>query len=82
MSEVVNQKPIDIQINDAWCKGCAICVEFCPKDVLMMQNGLARVKDLEACNACGLCELRCPDFAIVVIDNRPAKKGIADAASG
>jgi NAD-dependent dihydropyrimidine dehydrogenase PreA subunit len=30
-------------------------------------NGLyAEVVNLEACTACGLCEIRCPDFAITV----------------
>jgi 2-oxoglutarate ferredoxin oxidoreductase subunit delta len=67
-------KLIEIEINEAWCKGCVICVELCPQDVLMMENGIAKVKDLEACTACGLCELRCPDFAIEVIDNRPLKE--------
>ncbi|MBN1541306.1 4Fe-4S binding protein [candidate division KSB1 bacterium] len=57
---------IEIRINEAWCKGCAICVEFCPQDVLVMENGVAQVCNLEACTACGLCELRCPDFAITV----------------
>ena len=29
---------VTIEINDAWCKGCGICVEFCPKDVLKMTH--------------------------------------------
>lgn len=50
-------------IND-WCKGCGICVEFCPKNVLEMKDGKVDIKDLESCIQCGQCELRCPDFAI------------------
>jgi 2-oxoglutarate ferredoxin oxidoreductase subunit delta len=58
---------VTIQINDAWCKGCAICVEFCPKDVLVM-NRLEKVEvaAIEACTKCLRCEQLCPDFAIVV----------------
>ncbi len=58
---------VTIQINDAWCKGCTICVEFCPKDCLVM-NGRDKVevKALEACTKCLRCEQLCPDFAIVV----------------
>ena len=58
---------VTIEINDAWCKGCAICVEFCPKHVLKM-NGRERVDvvSLEACSKCLRCEQLCPDFAIVV----------------
>ena len=47
-----------------WCKGCGICVEFCPKNVLEMKAGKVNIKDLDSCIQCGPCELRCPDFAI------------------
>jgi 2-oxoglutarate ferredoxin oxidoreductase subunit delta len=66
-------RSIEIRINGNWCKGCAICVEFCPQDVLEMQNGIAHVRDLQACTACGLCELRCPDFAISVQKSKPSE---------
>ena len=58
-----------IEINKQWCKGCAICVEFCPHDVLSLNGAYAEVVDLEKCTACGLCEIRCPDFAITVEKN-------------
>jgi 2-oxoglutarate ferredoxin oxidoreductase subunit delta len=58
---------VTIEINDAWCKGCAICVEFCPKDVLRMTSAdKVEVQNLEACTKCLRCEQLCPDFAIVV----------------
>ena len=56
-----------IEIIEKYCKGCHICVEFCPKDVLEMKGFYASVKNLEACIKCMQCELRCPDFAIKVI---------------
>jgi 2-oxoglutarate ferredoxin oxidoreductase subunit delta len=56
-----------VEIYKGWCKKCGICAAFCPKDVLEMgPDGYPRVKDPEACTACGWCEIRCPDFAIVV----------------
>jgi len=58
---------VTIEINDSWCKGCAICVEFCPKDVLQMTlMDKVEAKALEACTKCLRCEQLCPDFAIVV----------------
>lgn len=55
-----------IQINKEWCKGCGICVEFCPNQVLVLNRQHAEVANIEACTACKLCEIRCPDFAIEV----------------
>ena len=56
-----------IDINKKWCKACRICVEFCPKKVLDTDEfGKAEVGDIKQCTGCGLCEMRCPDFAIVV----------------
>ena len=58
---------VTIEINDAWCKGCAICVEFCPKDVLRMTPlDKVEVVKIDACTKCLRCEQLCPDFAIVV----------------
>jgi 2-oxoglutarate ferredoxin oxidoreductase subunit delta len=60
-------RPPKIDIYKAWCKGCGICVAFCPKGVLARdENGRPYVKNEEECRQCGLCELRCPDFAITV----------------
>lgn len=55
-----------ITINSEWCKGCGICVEFCPNQVLILGRQHAEVVNIEACTACKLCEIRCPDFAIEV----------------
>ncbi len=56
-----------IEIIEKYCKGCHICVEFCPTKVLEMKGFVVAVKNLEACIKCMQCELRCPDFAIKVI---------------
>jgi len=56
-----------IEVNREFCKGCGICVAFCPKGVLELDDHeKAEVKHLEECNACMLCELRCPDMAVEV----------------
>ncbi len=58
-----------IEINRKWCKGCGICAAFCPKKVLGLdeETQKATVVNQEACIACYMCELRCPDLAIKVI---------------
>ncbi|MCX7970753.1 MAG: 4Fe-4S binding protein [Negativicutes bacterium] len=62
-----------VEINRRYCKGCGICVELCPKSVLVLDEiGKSTVKNPDACIYCGQCELRCPDYAITVV--KPVKK--------
>lgn len=56
---------VEIKINKSWCKGCGICIAFCPKQVLGFdEKGKVEMLDRANCIKCGQCELRCPDFAI------------------
>ena len=58
-----------------WCKGCGLCVEFCPTHVLEQGNdGRVIVAHPEKCTACRWCELHCPDFAIFVADIEPEEE--------
>jgi len=56
-----------LEINTSWCKGCGICVAFCPKKILKLNNGKVQIADPENCLTCGLCENLCPDFAIYLV---------------
>ncbi len=50
-----------------WCKGCGLCVEFCPTGVLgFVHQEQPAVIHPEKCNACHWCDTHCPDLAIVV----------------
>ncbi|BBD06904.1 4Fe-4S dicluster domain-containing protein [Desulfovibrio ferrophilus] len=57
-----------ITIYPDWCKGCGLCVAFCPGKVLELDpvEGCAKAIREEDCINCGFCELHCPDFAIVI----------------
>ena len=58
------------------CKGCGLCVAFCPKGVLTLSEGINRSgyhpaemrDDVEPsqCTACDICCRMCPDTAITV----------------
>jgi 2-oxoglutarate ferredoxin oxidoreductase subunit delta len=61
----INKKLV---INIAWCTGCGICAEFCPRKVLVVKHEKIIIANPEACIKCGLCELRCPDYAIYIKD--------------
>jgi len=69
----VNGVDLPIVVFEKWCKGCGICVEFCPQGALMLDEATQKAKLAKPsdCVSCGVCELRCPDFAIT----RTKKKG-------
>ena len=70
LKNVVNR----LEITEAWCKGCDICVKFCPERCLALnESGKVVVKDADACTGCRLCEMLCPDFAIRLHKELPAE---------
>lgn len=60
------------------CKGCEICVELCPKDVLQVSINtnvkgyhypeIAPGKE-NACVHCDFCTVVCPEFAIFTMED-------------
>ena len=56
------------------CKGCGLCVEACPKNILAMSKDKMNAKghhpaemmDQEACIGCAFCATMCPDCVITV----------------
>ena len=66
MVEALGKKQ-KIIIDREMCKGCRICVAFCPENVLELDDEeKVIVVSPEKCNACRLCEFRCPDMAIEI----------------
>jgi len=76
--EATENEEVKISIIPRFCKGCEICVKLCPTKVLGMEMFLVKVVDIDACNSCMLCELRCPDFAIFIdkkiVDKKSTEK--------
>jgi 2-oxoglutarate ferredoxin oxidoreductase subunit delta len=59
----------EISIQKKWCKNCGICIEFCPKTVFTLGKlNEPIISAGEACTGCRLCELRCPEFAIIITE--------------
>lgn len=55
------------------CKGCGLCLERCPVDILFWSEELgvyatpiAENRAVDQCTGCGMCMLVCPDAAILV----------------
>ena len=61
------------QIEEARCKGCELCVKFCPRHALDMAEHFnpagyhpAFLKSPELCTGCGVCAQMCPEAGIAI----------------
>ena len=56
------------------CKGCGLCVDACPKNLLTIDSDHINAKgyspammtDMEKCIGCAFCATMCPDCIITV----------------
>lgn len=62
-----------IKINKDRCKGCGLCIVFCPKKNLRAGSSLnnagifpVEIISEEECTGCGICYLMCPDVCIEI----------------
>lgn len=56
-----------VRVFGKWCKGCGLCIAFCPKQVFEEDHDHHPVvTHPENCIGCEWCEIHCPDFAISV----------------
>ncbi|MEN4012947.1 MAG: 4Fe-4S dicluster domain-containing protein [Chloroflexota bacterium] len=75
-----------ILVNEAYCKGCELCVDACPQTVIALDPVRITVKGYhpatlvqEGCTGCGICAVVCPEAAITVY--REAAKARQAAAA-
>ncbi len=66
---------VDIVITEDACRGCRLCIDVCPTEVLSFNETelLATIEQAEDCIACLSCAYLCPSSAIR-LDNYPAVK--------
>lgn len=64
-----------INVIEIRCKGCGLCVEYCPENVLRLSDKFnpkgyhpPEAIDPDNCAGCRFCEEVCPEFAIFLVD--------------
>jgi len=66
-AEKEKQPNVRVRVFGKWCKGCGLCIAFCPRQVFEADaQQRPVVVHPERCIACQWCVIHCPDFAIVV----------------
>ncbi len=73
--------PDKVEVDRELCKGCGLCVEFCPKHVMQLSDELntighhpAELHDGETCTSCALCAEMCPEGGITVYRKRRKRR--------
>ena len=73
---------IKVKIDSEKCKGCGLCVMYCPKNLLCLSDTINKkgVKPAEMkksskdkCSGCASCAIICPDCAIEIIESQKSK---------
>ncbi len=69
------KKLYDVSFYLDWCKGCGICMAFCPQEIIGSdKNGKPIMEEPDRCIGCRFCEIHCPDFAITVSSRKPKRR--------
>jgi 2-oxoglutarate ferredoxin oxidoreductase subunit delta len=62
-----------IEIDRERCKGCELCVHFCPKKCIVIEDAYnrkgyrpAKFDKPDECTGCAICARMCPDVCIEV----------------
>lgn len=55
-----------LKLNTEKCVGCGMCTNVCPHGVFVLDEGKARIVDLDSCMECGACLKNCAFSAITV----------------
>lgn len=62
-----------VRFNSDKCKGCELCLAFCPKGLIVISPAInnkgyrpASIEQMDECIGCQSCAIVCPDGAIEI----------------
>ncbi|MEN8150262.1 MAG: 4Fe-4S dicluster domain-containing protein [Planctomycetota bacterium] len=76
----------EVVVSPEHCKGCGLCIEVCPKDVLFLRPEFNSAGYHPAdyrgvnCNGCGFCFYACPEPAAITVYKKGAEVDSGEAA--
>lgn len=77
-----------IEINEANCKGCTLCLHACPQHVIVMSTDQVNAQGYYPallvdpdgkCTGCAICAVACPDVCIAVYRQVSVRQAAAAA---
>jgi len=55
-----------VEVDAERCTACGECVDACPRELLVLENGSVEVRDIESCSLCRACAQACEEEALSV----------------
>jgi len=80
MAAKQKRNSLKVAVYKDWCKSCGICSAFCLTGAITRDEAGYPQIDPGKCIACGMCEMRCPDFAITVEKKKEEANKISQAS--
>ena len=70
-----------IEVSDLYCKGCELCIDACPQDVMALDMSHMTSKGYhpvilikEGCTGCAICAVVCPEAALTIYRETPVRR--------
>lgn len=57
---------VTLKLKEEKCTGCGMCVNVCPHEVFLINNGKVKIIEKDRCMECGACAKNCPFSALEV----------------